>query len=798
MGSKLDNDLTVSCVGLRRHSFSAPARLGLERLELATKSLGVRVASLTSLVSAQSELSNPLRDSAKVDTMRTCHGCHAPIDGDHKGFPTGADQCPLEHWSGCKEAIEEGTVGWRHCPTDSPPGSETEGSEGDKDEISDDLLKTGDDSYLQTPEQSEGDGLASNKAQQQSGSTGLGLHQQAGTDTSEEVVEIDTDEDEKALRELEATNVLLKTQKAKVEAERIAQEKRDKKMKIQLLKAENEKLSVAMGGDIGGSKVKNHKSTVSTPKLSEVKLLPHPKSAGSVAASKTRNTADKQPKDAVIWQSEFQNHLNKNQSKAAQYTPGEDLLYNGIDINGIRKIPEVSAEVEKLIGLIQSKVPSLDSRPSLTPGQSLPAPDISLHRDNDDAQIVQEFVYYRESDGTLKKVKVVAKNAGLSKPGLGKRKDILLNREHAEQLGDADTSSDEDCDIVPPPGYQLRWKRDNTGMKYNIEEKCSKPTPEMVYKYVRDASGRSYKKLVPKENPAKDLVYKWVIDADTGHRVQMLVLHSPVKSKSHTQTKSTQFIDYRTASALPESHSHRGAKSSQSSSFERGPGFISVAGSSADEKQGKGNIPDIIKYARDCPVAWTSKVTSDKLNLGLWCWSYMAQLLATRTGQAPSLGQGELEAKMQHFLNVLEIALQPSNPTEFDGHSWRVARLYAEKIQNKIDRGETWMKFDEKYGTDSQPSELMAAREELGPKQPPRRIKVKEEERKQETHKSGSRRTCTTWNTSAVEGKCDWEVQNEGKSCDRRHECTWCKENGKRSLFHQRSFCRQRIAAEGQ
>ena len=109
---------------------------------------------------------------------------------------------------------------------------------------------------------------------------------------------------------------------------------------------------------------------------------------------------------------------------------------------------------------------------------------------------------------------------------------------------------------------------------------------------------------------------------------------------------------------------------------------------------------------------------------------------------------------------------------------------------------EAWTKFDEKYGTDSQPSELMAAREEIGPKPAPKKMKVKEEERKQEPQK-GSRRLCMTWNTSTVEGKCDWEVQNEGKTCDRRHECTWCKDKGKRSLLHQRSFCRQRIAVEG-
>ena len=137
MGDKLDN-LKVSCVGLRRHSFSAPAGLSLARLELATQSLGARVASLSSLVSAQSVVSDTLKAPVQADTMRTCHGCHSPIDEHHKGYPTGADQCPLEHWSGCREVIAEGTAGWRPCPIES----DAEVSEKDDDEkTGDDLLK---------------------------------------------------------------------------------------------------------------------------------------------------------------------------------------------------------------------------------------------------------------------------------------------------------------------------------------------------------------------------------------------------------------------------------------------------------------------------------------------------------------------------------------------------------------------------------------------------------------------------------------------------------------------------------
>ena len=71
---------------------------------------------------------------------------------------------------------------------------------------------------------------------------------------------------------------------------------------------------------------------------------------------------------------------------------------------------------------------------------------------------------------------------------------------------------------------------------------------------------------------------------------------------------------------------------------------------------------------------------------------------------------------MQHFLNVLEVALQPGNSPDFDNQAWKVARLYAEKVQQKVDRGDTWLGFARRYGTDSHPHELMAAEKELAPK----------------------------------------------------------------------------------
>ena len=131
--------------------------------------------------------------------------------------------------------------------------------------------------------------------------------------------------------------------------------------------------------------------------------------------------------------------MSKNQVRAAHFTPAEEQLYDGIDMNTIRKIPDVGSEVEKLLSLIKAKVPSLDSRPSLVAGQVLPKPN---PLDIGPGAELDEFVYHRKPDGTLRKVMVVkepvsvVRAAQVSLPGKG-------------TLSDPDTSSDDECDMAP-------------------------------------------------------------------------------------------------------------------------------------------------------------------------------------------------------------------------------------------------------------------------------------------------------------------------------------------------------------
>ena len=204
---------------------------------------------------------------------------------------------------------------------------------------------------------------------------------------SEKIVELDldSDDDEKVLKELEAANALLKVQEEKQLKEKAEREKQERKRKIQMLRDENLKLSVAMGGDIGGTK--NKKQNEKLPKT-----IPQTKvKSAKLTTKKSLSDQDES------WLPAFKDHLSKNQVRAAQFTPAEEQLYDGIDIKTIRKIPEVGSEVERLLSLIKAKVPSLDSRPSLVAGQVLPKPN---PLDVGPGAELEEFVYHRRPDGT--------------------------------------------------------------------------------------------------------------------------------------------------------------------------------------------------------------------------------------------------------------------------------------------------------------------------------------------------------------------------------------------------------------
>ena len=195
-------------------------------------------------------------------------------------------------------------------------------------------------------------------------------------------------------------------------------------------------------------------------------------------------------------------------------------------------------------------------------------------------------------------------------------------------------------------------------------------------------------------------------------------------------------------------------------------------------------------------MLWAEKIAHDNMNIVVWVWAYLAEILASLNDD--STDQTELAAKLQHLLCVLQVCASHSEKNDFEHQGWKVARLYARKVQAQLDRGLVgWQDFSA-YRGNTHPSELIAAKEELVQKAPKKKVEVagghvRGQDRLQS---AGSRPQCTTWNTSTAERKCDWMVRNPDKGrCNRKHDCSYCIEKGLGNLNHQRTFCPKRVAA---
>ena len=137
--------------------------------------------------------------------------------------------------------------------------------------------------------------------------------------------------------------------------------------------------------------------------------------------------------------------------------------------------------------------------------------------------------------------------------------------------------------------------------------------------------------------------------------------------------------------------------------------------------------------------------------------------------------------KIRHLKNTLEVCCQNSGATDFTGYSWTLAKDYATKLSDEIEQGKTtWQQLPSEVKT----STLMSATmENPRPVQRSDPKKIKLDDKKD---------TCLTFNKCMTENKCDYEVANPTKTCQRKHECSWCRSNRNQSWKHQEWKCRNK------
>ena len=466
----------------------------------------------------------------------------------------------------------------------------------------------------------------------------------------------------------------------------------------------------------------------------------------------------------------------RQQSQLDPPPTGFQNFYGGPNMKEIRKVKGLRGNAEKVLESVRTDIPSLGHRPTASHnGVSLGArpkhqPSLStIQQPKSKADLeYEEFLEFKawrdrsaakqgESDSDASPPRVTSDTR---QPG---RKNKTL---HADPATDP-SSSEEDAQQP----VVLVYRRDQNGVKYRSYEP-----------YQKAASSAAGSQVVK---------YTWVTDLATGREYKREV---PVPKTKHSKQQSftyrennSRHVDHRAVTITPETGHRRGVRSPSYNGQhqdERVPGIIPL-----QDKEGKlsdKKTPTVIDWAKNCPVAYAEKVKYDEMNLPIYVWAFVSEILSSRTGLTPDMPRGELEARLQHLLCVLQVALVNSEKTDFNSKGWSIASVYAKRVQQKLDRGlETWGDF-KRFGHDPHPSEMFTAKTEVEKRVP---IKKTRDDRQAGTAK----KMCTTWNNCAVERKCQYLVDNPSAAkCYRSHDCSYCLEKGHGTFNHQRRFCKKR------
>ena len=215
--------------------------------------------------------------------------------------------------------------------------------------------------------------------------------------------------------------------------------------------------------------------------------------------------------------------------------------------------------------------------------------------------------------------------------------------------------------------------------------------------------------------------------------------------------------------------------------------------SAAANKQGKQSeteVPRVLTvsdWAKMCPTKSASSVTLKNMNLPMYLWGRLGELRAANAGICGSLPSDELEARLRHIQTVIQVCMQNSVPSDFTNYGWELARCYDQQIQTTMDSGlSTWVGFDKEFPRTAHPGFLMEAdREVIKP--------VKKDIRKVENGDATgqkSKKICPVFNSCKQRKKCQKEVDNpDAGRCKLKHECSHCKKEHNKSVFHQAWWC---------
>ena len=167
----------------------------------------------------------------------------------------------------------------------------------------------------------------------------------------------------------------------------------------------------------------------------------------------------------------------------------------------------------------------------------------------------------------------------------------------------------------------------------------------------------------------------------------------------------------------------------------------------------------------------------------MFCYGYVSQILASRQGHIAQMSDTEINGRLQHLLHLLELTAMFSTNSDYSSYAWHRARNYNARIFSDLDHGNTsWSSI----GSKMDPTSMMQSIEAV-PKG------FKKEREVIERRKGDDAPPCPKWNTCEVQGKCSYEVENPGKTCNRPHICSFCfAKFGHTKTNHKESSCRKK------
>ena len=338
---------------------------------------------------------------------------------------------------------------------------------------------------------------------------------------------------------------------------------------------------------------------------------------------------------------------------------------------------------------------------------------------------------------------------------------------------------------VAPPASQFRYEwriHPHTGVSYQVQVALHSPQPQQTTgSHSRQSAQFQYSGQAQQQSQVIQASrYAAAPRQATTQFVQPRQVQQPqVHHSSSSHGNLTLSGGRQAADTSVFQHTAHQEDNDSMSRQERVAGIVSLMeGGTTTRKH-----PKLIETVKKCPVRWSKQATMNNINLPLFAWGSVAELESSLSGRAEAMSEDMMLGKLRHLQNVLEVCCLSSAATDFTGYSWQLARDYAAKVENDIEQKLTsWPSMQAGVRT----ATLMAAQMEN-----PRPSVLKDP--KKSTF--GERKEiCTTYNKCKTEGKCDYEVGHPGKTCQRKHECSSCREKKNQSWRHQAWNCKARPA----